>query len=137
MNATLIRFTTLLGRVCIALIFLISGAGKAADLPGTAAYMTSKGIPSASVLLLGALVCEFGGATLVLLGFRARLGAFLLLLFLIPTTFIFHNFWAATGAEATAQMLQFLKNVAIMGGLLLLCAYGAGPLSLDARRRGR
>jgi putative oxidoreductase len=137
MNGTLIRLCTLLGRIGIALIFLVSGAGKAADFAGTAGMMTSKGIPAAPVLLLGALACELGGAALVLLGFRARLGAFLLLVFLLPTTFLFHNFWGSTGAEGTAQLLQFLKNLSIMGGLLLLCAYGAGPLSLDARRRGR
>jgi putative oxidoreductase len=137
MSGTLIRLTTLLGRVCIALIFLVSGAGKIANLQGTAAFMASKGIPAAPVVMLGALGCELGGAALVLLGFRARLGAFLLLVFLLPTTLLFHNFWSATGPEGAAQTLEFLKNLGIMGGLLLLCAYGAGPLSLDARRRGR
>jgi putative oxidoreductase len=137
MNGTLIRLSTLLGRIGIALIFLVSGAELAADFAGTAAALTSKGIPAASVMLLGALAFELGGSVLVLLGFRARLGALLLLLFLLPTTLLFHNFWASTGAEGKSQMMQFLKNLGIMGGLLLLCAYGAGPLSLDARRRGR
>ena len=135
MNGQLIRTCTLLGRFCLALIFFVSAAGKASDLSGTAAYMASKGVPSAGLLLWGALACEIVGALSLLLGFRARFGALLLLIFLIPTTLIFHNFWSVAGADRTAQMLQFLKNTAIAGGLLLVSAYGSGPVSLDARRR--
>ena len=135
MNGGFIRICTLLGRICLAAIFFVSAAGKMSDIAGTTGFMASKGIPMAGLLIWGALACEIIGGLLVLVGFRARFGAFLLLLFLIPTTLIIHNFWGVAGQERTAQMLQFLKNVAIMGGLLLVCAYGAGPLGLDARRR--
>ena len=135
MSGGMIRLTTLLGRVLLAAIFLVSGSGKLMDPAGTSAYMASKGIPMATFLMWGSLSFELLGALSLILGFRARIGALLLILFLIPTTLIFHNFWGLAGNERMLQMLNFLKNAAIMGGLLLVCAYGAGPLSLDARRR--
>jgi uncharacterized membrane protein YphA (DoxX/SURF4 family) len=135
MQGEVIRTATLLGRVLLALIFLASGIIKASDSARAAESMTAKGIPMASLLLWIAIACELLGALSLVLGFRARAGAGLLLLFLIPTTLVFHNFWSLTGGERTLQLLQFLKNAGIMGGLLLVCAYGAGPMSLDARSR--
>ena len=135
MSGGMIRLLTLLGRLCLAAIFFVSAFGKMSDIAGTTGYMASKGIPMAGVLLWAALFCEIVGALLLVVGFRARLGAFLLVLFLVPTTFVFHNFWSLAGQERTAMLLQFLKNLGIIGGLLLVCAYGAGPLGLDARRR--
>jgi putative oxidoreductase len=135
MQGGLIRFSTLLGRFLLALIFVVSAFIKMLDAARAAESMAQKGIPMASVLLWGAIVFELAGALSLIAGFRARAGAVLLLLFLIPTTLIFHDFWSLTGAERTLQLLQFLKNTGLMGGLLLVCAYGAGPLSLDARAR--
>jgi putative oxidoreductase len=128
------RFVPLLGRILLALIFLISGLGKIFDWQGTAGYMASKGMPLIPFFLLGAIVLELAGGLAVLLGFKARIGALLLIVFLIPATLIFHNFWTLTGMERQIQMIMFLKNLAIMGGLLLVVGLGPGPLSLDERR---
>jgi len=135
MNGGLVRLTTLIGRVCLALIFFVSAAGKMADYGGTVGNMTSQGLPMARYLLAGALLFEIAGGLMVLFGWRARFGALLLVLFLIPTTLVYHDFWTYAGVERTAQMLQFMKNLAILGGLLMVCAYGSGPLGLDGRRR--
>lgn len=135
MNGGLVRLTTLIARVCLALIFFVSAAGKMADYGGTVGHMTSLGVPMAKLLLAGALVFEIAGGLMMLFGWRARFGALLLVLFLIPTTLVYHGFWGYTGVERTAQMLQFLKNLAIIGGLLMVCAYGSGPLGADGRRR--
>jgi putative oxidoreductase len=136
MNGAFIRVLTLAGRIALALIFFVSAASKLSDFAGNAARMAARGLPAAQVLLVGACALEIVGAALVVLGLRARIGAWMLIVFLVPTTIVFHNFWAAAGTgERLAQMLQFLKNLSILGGLLLVAAYGAGPLSLDARRR--
>jgi putative oxidoreductase len=128
------RYVPLLGRILLALIFLISGLGKIFDWQGTAGYMASKGMPLIPFFLLGAIVLELAGGLAVLLGFKARIGALLLIVFLIPATLIFHNFWTLTGMERQIQMIMFLKNLAIMGGLLLVVGLGPGPLSLDEKR---
>lgn len=119
------------GRALLSLIFVLSAFGKLANLSGTAQYMDSAHMPLVPFFLGGAIVLELLGGVSVLLGFKARYGAMALILFLIPATLIFHNFWAFEGAQQQMQMINFLKNVAIMGGLLLLVAHGSGPLSLD------
>ncbi len=70
----------------------------------------------------------------LLLGFKARVGAVLLIIFLIPATLIFHNFWAFEGMERQMQMIMFMKNLAILGGLLLVLGLGPGPISVDQRQ---
>jgi putative oxidoreductase len=123
----------LLGRICLSAIFLLSGFNKIANWEQTAGYMQSKEMPLVPLFLAGAIVLEVVGGLSVLLGYKARIGALLLLVFLIPATLIFHNFWALTGQEQQLQMIQFLKNVAIAGGLLLMLGFGAGPVSFDNR----
>ena len=135
MHAAQVRSMTLAGRVLLTLIFLVAAGGKLLDFNGTAQHLASKGVPLPQILLAIALALEIGGALLLLAGFHARLGALMLIVFLIPTTLVMHNFWALEGNPRIAEMLQFLKNMAILGGLLLIGAYGAGPLSLDVRRR--
>ena len=121
----------LAGRMGLSLIFLLSAAGKLANWSGTAQFMASKNMPLAPMFLAGAIAFELLGGLSVLLGYKARLGALALIVFLIPATLIFHNFWAYQGMEQQMQMINFLKNVAIMGGLTLLIAFGSGRLSLD------
>jgi putative oxidoreductase len=123
--------TILIGRILLSLIFLVSAAGKLANFNGTAGMMSAKGFPVASLFLVGALAFELLGGLSVLTGYKARLGAAALIIFLIPTTLIFHNFWAVQGMEQQMQAANFLKNVAIAGGLALLVAFGPGPLSID------
>lgn len=130
------RYGVLLGRALLALIFLVSALHKLAAWQATVAYMASRGMPAAPAFLVAAVALEIAGSLSLLLGFRARVGAALLIAFLVPTTLVFHCFWTMTGAERQVNMIMFLKNLAIMGGLLLVAAFGPGPASFDARGAG-
>lgn len=125
-------YSTLVGRILMAAIFLMSGLGKIADPQGTQHYMQAMGMTwGTTFFYLGAILIEVGGGLSLLLGYWTRAGAAALLLFLIPTTLIFHaNF------SDQNQMIHFLKNVAMFGGLFYIASFGAGPLSLDARFGG-
>lgn len=124
------HFLPLFGRVLLGLIFIISGFGKITGYAGTAGYMASKGLPFVDILLPLTILVELGGGLLILLGWNARIGAILLFLFLIPVTLIFHNFWAVPADQMQMQMNNFLKNVAIIGGMLYIVYAGPGPYSL-------
>jgi putative oxidoreductase len=124
-----------IGRVLISSICLVSGIAKLTNPVETAGYMTSVGIPASDVLVYVAGIAEILGALAILLGFVARLGALGLILYLIPTTLLFHDFWNFSGAEQKTQLVNFLKNLAILGGLCLLLSYGAGRYSIDAAIR--
>ena len=123
------------GRVLLSAIFLSAGAMKLLDWNHTADLMASKGLPLVPLLLPLAALTELIAGLSLLLGWHARLGALALFLFLIPTTLVFHNFWAVTGPEQQNQMQHFLKNLAIMGGLLVVVGLGPGRCSLDAAER--
>jgi len=99
------------------------------------AYSAAKGLPMASVSIACAAVLELACGLAILIGFQTRIAAWLLFLYLLPVTFIFHNFWAMQGAEQQQNMIDFLKNVSIMGGLVILATYGPGPYSVDHSRR--
>ena len=126
----------LLGRILIAAIFILSGYGKIGGFEGTVGQIASKGVPLPQIAAAGAIAIELIGAILVLIGWHARWAATALFLFMIPTTLLFHNFWAFEAAQQAAQRIHFMKNLAIMGGILYVMAFGAGPLSVDRRRRG-
>lgn len=123
--------TILLARVCISVIFIIAGLGKFLEFDATAKYMASVGLPYVPYLLVVAAVVELLGGLFLLVGWNARFGAAMLLVFLIPTTYFFHNFWAVSPAMAQIQLIEFLKNLAVFGGLLYVLTYGAGGLSFD------
>ena len=125
----------LAGRILMALIFVNSGFGKITGFSATAGFMAGKGMPMAEFLLVGAIVFELAGAIMLIAGWRVHWGALLLIVFTIPATLVFHNFWAVDAAQVQNQLNHFTKNVAIVGGLLYVMAFGAGPLSLDNRRR--
>src|SRR5947207_1503364 len=125
--------TPLAGRFLLGLIFLLSGFGKIADWSGTAGYMAAKNMPFIPFFLVMAILFEVVGSLSIIAGYKARWGGLALFLYLIPVTLVFHNFWAYEGMEQQMQMINFLKNAAIEGGLLLIVAHGAGLLSLDAR----
>ena len=131
------KFGPVVGRILLALIFLMSGVGKIADWSGTAGYMEFKGMPLVPLFLVGAIVLEVAGSLSVILGFKARLGALALIVFTIPTTLIFHAFWAVGAEQQQIEMIMFMKNLGLTGGLLMVMAFGAGPLSIDARSGGR
>ena len=130
---TVKRATPVVGRLILAAIFVMSALGKIGNWEGTSGYMASKGMPLASLFLLGAVALEVLGGASIILGFKARLGALLLMVFLIPATLIFHNFWAFDGQQMQEQMAHFLKNLSILGGLLFVATYGVGSFSLDSR----
>ncbi len=121
----------LIGRILIASIFLISGSEKILSPGQTAHYMAAHGMPLAGLLLVGAIVVEICGGLSVLAGYKAKWGALILALYLIPTTLIFHTKFSEPG-----QSINFMKNLAIIGGLLVMSHFGPGPGSLDERSKG-
>lgn len=131
---TVKQYGPLVGRILLALIFVWSGLDKIGSFAGTAAYMAGKGIPLAELALVISIIIEIGGGLMLIVGWKARWAAAAIFLWLIPVTLIFHNFWAVEAAQAQGQMIHFMKNLGIMGGVLYIMAYGAGPLSLDNRR---
>jgi len=135
MNTNLQNSAALAGRILLALIFIISGYGKIGGYAGTAGYMASKGLPMVGVLLTLTILVEFGGGLLIALGWKARWVAAVIFLFLIPVTLVFHNPAGLAPAEAQQQMIQLLKNLSIMGGMLGLFAFGPGGYSLDAAKK--
>jgi len=127
-------FTPLAGRILLSVIFLISGFFKIGGYSQMVGYAASKGLPLAGVAIGCAAVLELVAGLAILVGFQTRIAAWLLVLYLIPVTFYFHNFWALQGIEQQDNMIHLLKNVAIMGGLVILAANGAGPYSVDHSR---
>ena len=125
-------FPMLIGRILLVLIFVKSGIGKIENFEGTAQYMAGQGMPYTNFFLIGAIFFELVGSITVILGYFARFGALLLLIFLIPTTLIFHNIFADP-----KMMIHFMKNVSMFGGLLILLTSGAGRFSLDSLLRSK
>lgn len=121
----------LVGRLFLAYIFLLSGFGKIVTFAATAAYMANKGLPISEVLLIATIIIELAGGLMLVLGWKARWGALAILLWLIPVTLIFHAYWAVDPEQMRTQMIQFNKNIAIMGGMLYIMAAGSGRYSLD------
>jgi putative oxidoreductase len=126
------RWAQFLGRVALGLIFVLSAAGKLTGWQGTVAYAASKGVPEFLLVIAAAL--ELLGSIGLIVGFKARWAAVALLVFLTPATLIFHNFWAVPASERQGQMVHFLKNLSIAGGLLIVFARGAGAFSIDSIR---
>jgi len=125
---------TLIGRILLSAIFIMSAFNKLGSFGGTAGYMAQHGIPAVSFFLVMAIIFELLGGLMVLTGYQARLGSILLIIFIIPVTLIFHNFWAFQGMEREMQFINFLKNVSILGGLLVVLGLGPGRMSLGAGR---
>src|ERR1700675_4188532 len=122
-----------LGRFFFALIFLMAGANHFSKQ--TIGYAVSAGVPWASMALPLSGVLAIAGGLSILLGYRAKLGAWLIVLFLIPVTLMMHKFWLVQDAMmAQLHMILFMKNVSMLGCALLISHFGAGPFSLDARR---
>jgi len=122
-----------LGRFFFALIFLMAGANHFNKQ--TIGYAASQGVPLAAIAVPLSGVVAIAGGLSILLGYRAKLGAWLIVLFLVPVSFMMHKFWTVTDPTmAQIQMILFMKNVSMLGGALLISQFGAGPLSLDARR---
>lgn len=123
------QYGPLAGRILLALIFILAGYGKIKGWDGTLGFMASKGLPMPEVLLALTILVELGGGLLLLVGFQARWAALALFLFLIPVTLVFHPFWADP-----EQYNSFMKNLAIMGGMLYIMVYGSGPYSVQQEK---
>jgi putative oxidoreductase len=126
--------TVLVGRILLGLIFVLSGFAKIGGFAGTAAYIGSKGLPLPQVLAVLTIVVELGGGLALMAGLYTRQAVVALAGFSLLAAFVFHDFWAAPEADRMAQQINFMKNLAIAGGMLVLAAFGPGRLSLDARR---
>jgi putative oxidoreductase len=120
------QYTHLAGRILLALIFVISGAGKIADPAGSAGYMQAMGVPA--ILLWPTIALELLGGLAIIVGFQTRLVAYLLAAFSLVAAAIFH-----TNFADQIQMIMFLKNISIAGGFLLLASSGATALSIDSK----
>ena len=122
-----------LGRFFFALIFLLAGANHFNKQ--TIGYAASQGVPLASIAVPLSGVLAIAGGLSILLGYRAKIGSWLIVLFLIPVTLMMHKFWTVTDPMmAQIQIILFMKNISMLGGALLISHFGAGPFSLDARR---
>jgi putative oxidoreductase len=126
---------SVVGRVALGAIFLMSAAGHATDFQTITGYMAAKHVPSPEVLLVGAIVFLLFGSLSVMAGFKARVGALLLLVFLAAVTPIFHDFWNLAPEAQRGEMVNFMKNLALGGAMLLVIANGPGPFSFDERAR--
>ena len=124
---------SLVGRIFLAVIFVVSGFGKISGFEGLVGQIASKGFPAAQVFAVATIVIEVGVALMLIAGWKARWAALLLAAFTAIVTFFFHNFWAVPEAQKMMQQIQFMKNLALIGGLLMVVAFGPGRLSVDKR----
>lgn len=120
------KYIPLVGRSFLSSIFLYSAITKIFGFAGTQQMIADRGLPFPTLMLLGNIIFQLVGGISLILGYKTRIGALVLIAFLIPTTLVFHNF-LADPAETTA----FLKNLALIGALLMVSYFGAGPVSLD------
>ena len=128
----LYRYGPLIGRLLIAAIFVKSGLGKITGFEGTVGYIASKGLPLPQVAAIMAIIVELGGGILLIIGWKTRWAAAAMMLFTIVAAVIFHNFWGVPEAQAQNQMIHFMKNISMAGGLLYVVVFGSGALAVDA-----
>jgi putative oxidoreductase len=121
----------LVGRILLAAIFLVVGTRKVLAFAGTVGYMAKLGFPAPEVMTVLAITIELGGAILLIIGWRTRWVAWLLALFVLIAAFAAHRFWEFDASQYNNQLNHFLKNIAIIGGLLFVTAFGPGPSSVD------
>jgi putative oxidoreductase len=125
---------TLIGRLLLAALFLPAGLSKITGFDGTVGYIGSVGLPVPALAAVVAIVVEVLGGAALIVGYQTRLAAAALALFTLVASVFFHAFWAVAPEQAFVQQLMFFKNIAVVGGLLVLAAAGAGALSLDAKQ---
>lgn len=135
MNSNLSMALNMIGRLFLIMIFLMSAVGnKIPNFGSTAEYMASEGVPAPMFLLAGAIIFLLAGSLSILIGWKARIGASLLLVFLILATYWFHDFWTFEDPQARQmQTIAFMKNLALMGAMLMIIARGPGTPSFDAK----
>ncbi len=121
----------LAGRILLAAIFLVAGYGKLMAFAGTSGYFAKLGFPAPDVMTVLAIAVELGGALLLVAGWHARWAAWALILFVAIATFAAHRFWEFDASQYRNQMNHFLKNLALIGGLLFVVAFGPGRMAVD------
>lgn len=128
------RYVPLIGRILYSLIFVLSGFGHFANLGQMAGYAASKGVPLPQVAVIVTGIMILLGGISILVGYKPKIGSLLLLIFLIPTSFIMHNFWAISDPmQSQIQMIMFMKNLSMAGGALLIYYFGTGPIGLEGQ----
>jgi len=135
MNASAQNQMLLVGRLLLAAVFLVAGVRKLMGVAASAGYLAKLGFPMPEVMVWVAIAIEIGGAALLIAGWHTRRAAWLLILFVAIATAMAHRFWQFDAAQYANQMNHFLKNAAIIGGLLYVVVLGPGGLSLDSRTR--
>jgi putative oxidoreductase len=126
------KYIPLTGRILFSLIFLMTAINHFSGK--TIGYAASQNVPFASVLVPASGIIATLGALSIILGYRARLGAWLIVLFLVPVTLMMHNFWTITDPMMRQmQMAMFLKNISMLGAALMITYFGSGPFSIDAK----
>lgn len=128
------RYGPLVGRVLLALIFIFAGFGKINGFSGTVGYIEAYGLPMAQVAAIIAIVVELGGGIMIAAGWKARWAAAALFIFVLIASVVFHAFWAVEADQVQLQNIMFMKNIAIMGGLLYIMVHGSGSISVDKKR---
>ncbi|SEB26296.1 DoxX family protein [Variovorax sp. YR216] len=123
----------LIGRLLVAYLFIPAGFAKLTGFSGIVGYITSVGMPMPTVAAAVAIIVELGAGIALLLGFKTRIAAIVLAVFTLVASFYFHAYWAAPGAMKMVATLLFNKNIAVVGGLLALAAFGPGRLSIDKK----
>lgn len=133
MNDSYKAYVSVAGRLLLALMFILSGFGKLANIQGTAAFVASGGLPAPTALAVAVGALELFGGLALVAGYQARLVGLALALFTLAASFIFHAYWSVPADQQYVAQLLFMKNISVAGGMLLVSALGAGPLSIDAR----
>ncbi|MFP5418210.1 MAG: DoxX family protein [Gammaproteobacteria bacterium] len=134
MSPSLQDALSLAARLLIVALFLPAGIGKLTGFDGTVGYIASAGLPLAAAGAALAVVVEIGASLALLAGFGTRVASVVLAVFTLAASLFFHAYWTLPADQAYVNQLLFFKNIAVIGGLLMLVAYGAGRWSLDARR---
>ena len=124
-------WAALVGRILLALVFIPAGFSKVGGFAGTAGYIASKGLPLPEVGAAIAIAVEIIAGIALLLGWKARWAALALAVFTLAATVFFHAFWSVPPEQHMTQYLMFMKNIGIVGGLLMVYAFGPGRLSVD------
>lgn len=126
------KYLVLLGRILYAALFVLSGPNH--FTAGAIGYAAGKGVPMASVAVPLSGIIALAGGLSILLGYKAKYGAWLIVIFLLPVTFMIHNFWTYTDPmQAQMQMANFMKNLSMLGAALMIAYFGSGPLSVDKK----
>ena len=125
-------YVVLIGRILYSMIFIIFGLFHFMNLQGMSQYAASQGVPAPTFMTIVTGIMMVVGGLSILLGYKPKIGAWLIFLFLVPTAFLMHNFWAIPDPmQSQNQMAHFMKNLSMAGAALLIAYFGSGPMSLE------